>query len=140
MTLHELRRWLSANHVNENAIRVGPSWPFLVDGHAVVQEGEHYLFFYVARGERSHIEHFDQEAQVCERALAHLSGDRWAFAHLVGLFPTHAEALALRARLAAAGIDVHSDQIPYGGPDDMRYRVFTFGVDVVRAEAVLRDG
>jgi hypothetical protein len=135
-TLTELEAWMQENCVNDHAFRIGPTWPVLADGHAVTQEEGEHLFFYVERGQRSHIERFDTEAQVCRRAFDHLRWDKWSSAYLVGFFPDQADALAMQARLAEADIVFHADRILYRSPDDFRYRVIVFGRDVERVAAL----
>lgn len=53
----------------------------------------------------------------------------------VGFFEDVARADALCAALESCGVPLTRDHVPYGGPDDPRYRVFVRGADIEAARA-----
>jgi hypothetical protein len=59
--------------------------------------------------------------------------------HCVGFFREETAVHSLKARLNQHNIPSHHDKIPYGGPNDPRYRVFVTGKDIFAAKAVLND-
>ncbi len=59
--------------------------------------------------------------------------------HCVGFFRTEATAAALSNQLSAYNMTPHTDQIPYNGPHDPRFRVFVVGIDIFKARHLLGE-
>ena len=59
--------------------------------------------------------------------------------HCVGFFSKEPNASELQNRLEARGLEVETDKIPFGGPDDPRYRVFVVGTAIFAAKELLGD-
>jgi hypothetical protein len=131
MNTNELAQRLDAEGFNPTYYCIGPGWRRLGDGHALDRVGNSYEWFYVERGEKRHVEGvFTSEEEACQFAYEALSNNKSAQSHMVGMFETESEALDLVRRLSLAGIESETDRIPYGGPDDPRFRVFVYGRDV----------
>jgi hypothetical protein len=50
------------------------------------------------------------------------------------MFEAESEAAELARELSRRGLRSETDRIPYGGPNDPRFRVFVFGRDVFGAK------
>ena len=77
------------------------------------------------------------EAQACDFFFRHIMAMRHE--HCVGSFRSEQNATALRQRLQELGLVTRQDRIPYGGPNDPRFRVFVTGKAIFTASAVLGD-
>jgi hypothetical protein len=94
--------------------------------------------FYIERGVRGKtIQRVDGESEACAAFLAILDRERFSRAHCLGSFSKKSEADALAEQLVSAGMNVHRDVIPYGSSTDLRYRVFVFGRDKIRAQEMI---
>jgi hypothetical protein len=106
------------------------------DIYVLYEEGGRFHIDYVERGScRQPQSIHDDEAEACARFVARILG----FEHpwCVGIFASKDTAAALTARLEAEGLRVGNDAIPYGGWSDPRFRVFVYGTDLARAQALL---
>lgn len=92
--------------------------------------------FYTERGnDQPPIFESTSEEEACEfyfRFVMRIRHD-----HCVGFFRSKAETDALCEKLRAHGIPFHQDTIPYGGPQDPRYRVFVVGKFIFDARSLL---
>lgn len=132
----DLIRRLEAAGCNPLQYVVGEPWA-VSDVYCLTQRGDQWEVYYTERGRHAPpIFSSPSEAEACAFFFAHITAMRHE--HLVGAFATPAQAEALQARLAAVGVTARIDRIPYGGPDDPRYRVFVTGTDMFIARA-LRD-
>ncbi|MBD2770520.1 hypothetical protein IC235_21760 [Hymenobacter sp. BT664] len=57
--------------------------------------------------------------------------------HCVGFFKSKNAADELQTIFQQRGMEVITDQIPYGGPSDPRYRVFVVGKNIFAARDLL---
>lgn len=138
MNLQELSAHLQRECYQTSIYHVGSGWGACADTFCVERIGGQFEIFYVERGQRGEAIHrCETEAAACEAFLAVLDRERFSRAHCVGFFTTKSEADRLSERLASAGIIVHRDAIPYSSTSDMRYRLFVFGRDKIRAQEMI---
>jgi hypothetical protein len=138
MNLQELSEHLLLECYQPNAYHVGSGWGDCGDTYCIDRVDGQFEVFYVERGQRGKpIHRVQTEAEACATFLDVLDHARFSRAHCIGSFTAQSEADALAQLLASAGIKVHRDAIPYGGPSDMRYRIFVFGRDKIRAEELI---
>jgi hypothetical protein len=75
------------------------------------------------------------EAQACDFFFRHIMGLRHE--HCVGFFRSEQNAVALHHSLQVLGLVARQDRIPYGGPNDPRFRVFVTGKGIFTERAAL---
>lgn len=75
------------------------------------------------------------ESQACEFFFHYVMSMQHL--HCIGFFKSQASAEELQATLSGLGMESRSDQIPYGGPDDPRYRIFVVGQAILAAKEAL---
>ena len=135
MNIEELNERLEEEGYNSQFYCIGPGWRRLGDGFALDKVGDSFEWFYVERGQRGRAEKvFASEEEACQFAYETLSKDDWARSHMIGMFESAAEAAELAQELSREGIRSKTDRIPYGGPDDPRFRVFVYGRDVFKVK------
>ena len=135
MNIEELNERLEEEGFNSQFYCIGPGWCRLGDGFALDRVGDSFEWFYVERGQRGRAEKvFASEEEACQFVYETLSKDDWARSHMIGMFESAAEAAELAQELSREGIWSKTDRIPYGGPDDPRFRVFVYGRDVFKVK------
>lgn len=77
------------------------------------------------------------ESQACEFFFKYIMAMRHD--HCVGFFKSQDNAVALEHELRELGVISWSDQIPYGGKHDPRYRVFVTGKEIFVAREALGE-
>lgn len=77
------------------------------------------------------------ESQACEFFFKYIMAMRHD--HCVGFFKSQDNAVALEHELREPGVISWSDQIPYGGKHDPRYRVFVTGKEIFVAREALGE-
>jgi len=133
MNSYELAKRLSEEGFNSQFYCIGPRWNRLGDGFALDRVGDSFEWFYVERGQKGQTERvFASEEEACQFVYEALSKDKWAQSHMVGMFQSKSEAADLARALSREGIHSETDCIPYGGPNDSRFRVFVYGRDVFK--------
>jgi len=139
MNLQELSAHLQRECYQPSVFHVGSGWGACGDTYCIERVGGQFEVFHVERGQRGEAIHrVESESAACEAFLAVLDRERFSRAHCVGFFTTKSEADTLAERLGSTSITVHRDAIPYGSSTDMRYRVFVFGRDKLRAEEIIK--
>jgi hypothetical protein len=135
MNTDELAQRLDEEGFNPHFYCIGAGWRRLGNGFALDQVGDSYEWFYVERGQKGQVERaFTSEEEACRFAYEALSKDKWARSHMVGMFRSESEAADLARALSLEGIRSETDRIPYGGPNDPRFRVFVYGRDVLKVK------
>ncbi|MDB6029284.1 MAG: hypothetical protein JWM68_5507 [Verrucomicrobiales bacterium] len=138
MNLQELSAHLERECYQPSVYHIGSAWGVCGDTFCIERVGGQFEVFYVERGQRGEAIHrCESESAACDAFLAALDRERFSRAHCVGFFTTKSEADSLSERLVSAGITVHRDAIPYSSTTDMRYRVFVFGRDKIRAQKMI---
>ena len=135
MNIRELEQRLINEGCNPSSYAVGARGG-TSDAFCLAFTGTRWEVFYTERGRDSApIFASGSEAQACEFFFRHIMAMRHD--HCVGFFKSEHSAGALEARLRDVGVSSWSDRIPYGGPDDPRYRVFVTGKAIFPARAAL---
>jgi len=140
LTMKELKRRLEAEGYNNQFYCIGSGWGAISDGFALDITPQGFEFFYVERGQKSTIQCFDNEADACRYTYNFLANEKWSKSHLVGFFDSEKQADECVSWLQKKGIEYLSDTIPYGGPNDVRYRVFVFGNDFRKVKELRGNG
>ncbi len=106
------------------------------DAFCLVRHGPQWRVFYTERGQAEPPEYVSKdEDQACRYFLQLIL--ELPHNHCVGFFRSQARADQLYAELHAAGLNPTQDRIPYGGPDDPRFRVFVSGPAIFGARELL---
>jgi hypothetical protein len=135
MNTRELAQRLLEEGCNPSSFAVG-SRGGASDAFCLTYTGTQWQVFYTERGQDSPpIYASGSESQACEFFFQHIVAMRHD--HCVGFFKSEHSALVLKAKLQEAGVSSWSDRIPYGGPNDPRYRVFVTGKAIFPARAAL---
>jgi hypothetical protein len=138
MNLQELSAHLRQECYSPDVYHVGSGWEACGDTFCIERVGGKFEIFYVERGQRGQtIQQVESESEACAAFLTVLDRERFSRAHCVGFFTTKSDADTLAERLVSAGIGVHRDAIPYSSSSDMRYRIFVFGRDKIRAQEII---
>jgi len=138
MNVQELLIHLQHECYQPKVYHVGPNWSACDDTYCLERIDGQFEVFYVERGKRGETIHrCENESAACDAFLAILDRERFSRAHCVGFFSTKTAADDFSERLVSAGITVHRDVIPYSNSTDLRYRVFVFGRDKIRAQDVI---
>lgn len=139
MNLHELATHLLSECYQPSAYHIGSGWSSCGDTYCIEQIRGQFEIFYVERGQRKEAIHrIENESAACEAFLAVLDRERFSRAHCVGFLASKVEADLLAERLVSRGIVVHRDAIPYSSSTDMRYRIFVFVRDKIRADEIIK--
>ena len=133
-TLARLRDWMLAEGANFGGYALDGR--ALEEGFAARHDGQDWLWGAVDRGQWREVARFATEAELAGHAYAEILGDKWAFSHLLCMTPDRDVARDIEKALEARGVVHHVDAIPYGRPDDRRWRVFVFGRDADRVKGL----
>jgi hypothetical protein len=137
MNREELERRLFVEGCNPSLYAVG-SRAGASDAFCLVENHGRWSVFYTERGEDSTpIFASTSEEDACEFFLRHITSMRHF--HCVGFFSSEARAQSLRSELQARGVASSQDRVPFGGPQDPRFRVFVEGKAVFKAREVLGE-
>ena len=134
-TLAGLRRWMARTGANFHSYEVGRP---PADGFWLRKGPDGAVeMLYFERGRNRPERRFETEAEAVAAFATQVAADPWAWTHCVRMTADEAAAAAAMATLETLAIPAVMDRIPYGGPDDPRWRVFVFGTDRDRALAAL---
>lgn len=87
--------------------------------------------FYTERGTKSPIFSSTSETEACEFFYKQIMEmEHW---HIVGFFKEKKNLETLEKSMKEKGIIFHRNDIPYGGPNDLRYRIFVIGKEKFKA-------
>ena len=79
---------------------------------------------------RRNLNYFQTEQEAVDFAFKTITEDKSANRHTIGFLSDKNEEAELLRQLDQRNISYWTDQIPYGGIADPRYRVFSFGCDI----------
>lgn len=131
----ELAKRLLEEGCNPSNFAIGSSG-VASDAFYLSRRGAQWQVCYTERGQDSEpIYVSGSEAQACEFFFRHIMAMRHD--HCIGFFKSKGNALALEQELKGLGVLSWSDQIPYGGEHDPRYRVFVTGKEIFVAREAL---
>ncbi len=133
-TVSELENWMKRECAN-NSGGYGIGQP-ADNGFEIKKIDTVWHWQFTERGTARTIQTFASEQEAVSFAYHQIRNDPWAWTHCVGWFRAERDSVALTAKLRARGLSFYSDQIPYGGPSDPRYRIFVFGRDSLHIEKV----
>ena len=102
------------------------------EGYGLYRDGNQFVWFYTERGSRDNLRYFQTEAEAVAYAFTAITSDPTANRHLIGFVNDPAEEQTLLAELDVRGVAYLKDEIPFGGPQDKRTRIFVSGCDVRR--------
>jgi hypothetical protein len=135
MNRRELSLRLTEEGCNPSLYAIG-SRGAASDAFCLTFTGTQWQIYYTERGQDSPpIYASGSESQACEFFYEYIMGMRHD--HCIGIFRTHERAQELVAQLAAHGVETNQDRIPYGGPNDPRFRVFVTGKAIFPAKQIL---
>lgn len=135
MNTHEVRQRLEEEGCNPSLYAIG-SRGGASDAFCLTHNGRQWEIYYTERGQdQPPIYTSGSEAQACEFFFTHIMSMRHD--HCVGFFRSERNALALQEQLKKLGVSPWQDKIPYGGPNDPRYRVFITGKEIFVARKAL---
>lgn len=130
-TIQELDEWMTANCYNENYAIGNRN---IHEGFGLENLGKLFAWYYTERGNKEHLQYFNTEQEAVAFAFKQITSDKFANAHLVGFIKDSAQLEILLAELAVRKINYWKDEIPYGGINDPRTRVFVAGCDILQVK------
>ena len=135
MDTHELSQRLFDEGCNASLYAIG-SRGAASDAFCLTHNGAQWQVYYTERGQDSPpIYSSRSESEACEFFFQHIMAMRHD--HCVGFFKSEQSAAALQSRLQEIGLSSSKDIIPYGGPNDPRFRVFVTGKAIFSATSAL---
>jgi len=126
-TIKELDQWMEANCYNDG-YAIGDR--IIHEGCGLEKLGDTFVWFYTERGTKQTLHVFNTEKEAVLFALHEIKLDKSANRHLVGFLKNKSSESELVRELERRNIKCWTDKIPFGGPNDPRYRVFVFGCDI----------
>ncbi|MCV2350248.1 hypothetical protein [Paucibacter sp. Y2R2-4] len=133
MNCPELARRLEEEGCKPSSYAIGNSGG-ASDAYCLVLQAKQWQVFYTERGRQGPpIFSSEREDEACEFFLQHLLSLQHD--HCVGLFRSQQRAEALSTQLQELGLSPWQDQIPFGGPQSPRYRVFVSGKAIFVAQS-----
>jgi hypothetical protein len=121
-TLRDLKAWMVENACDFLSYQIDSA--IIHEGFILAPVGSSFNWIYTERGIETVQKRFKSEAEAVSYAYEQIRGDGWACSHLIGFLREKTQLQALKLALQDRSIDYFEDAIPYGGKDDMRYRVF----------------
>ena len=121
---------MTANCYREDYFAIGNRT--IHEGCGLDTFGSLYVWYYTERGNRENLKYFGTENEAVKYALQEIEGDKFANSHLVGFLCEKVKENELVAELRKRDIQFWKDQIPYGGLDYPRTRVFVSGCDIMK--------
>jgi len=126
LTIKQLDEWMIDNCYNDSYAIGNRN---IHEGFGLGTFGSLYVWYYTERGQRQNLNYFQSEQEAVAFAFKIITADKFANRHLIGFLKDKLlEELLLE--LNNRNIKYWTDQIPYGGISDPRYRVFVFGCDL----------
>ncbi len=126
-TIKELDEWMTANCYNSS---YGIGNRNIHEGYGLYTSGSLFIWYYTERGEKDNLQYFQTEKEAVEFAFEKIKSDRFANRHMIGFLDNESSQSELLKELKKRDINYFADKIPYGGLNDLRYRVFVFGCDI----------
>lgn len=129
-TIQELESYLEDNCYSFLGLSIGKHHAY--EGFVIEENNGKYNFSYSERGNKCVLESFSTEYELVQYALARLSEDEWARAHIVA--STFKEKTIIKAEKQLDKINIHykrNDILNYNAGKTM-YRIFVFGKDILK--------
>lgn len=127
-----LKKWMEDHCYHFNSYSI--SGNFISEGFGIDQNGSLYSWYYTERGKRETLHYFSTEKEAVTFAFEQIKSDRNAKSHCIALLKSDQELNDLTAELDQREVSYWMDQIPYGGLNDRRSRVFILGCDIKKVE------
>ncbi|MEM7059361.1 MAG: hypothetical protein AAF557_17390 [Pseudomonadota bacterium] len=124
-TLDQVKTWMHQSGCNFIGYQIGHA--SIDEGYILRQERGEFTWSYSERGKITRLETFDDEASAVAFAVQRICEDAWACSHSIGIAKNPRVLTEIISTLDARRIAYFQDEIPYGGPNDPRYRVFVHG-------------
>jgi hypothetical protein len=126
-TINQLDEWMTHNCYNDSYAIGNRN---IYEGCGLDTFGSLYVWYYTERGQRQNLNYFQSEQEAVEFAFKTITADKFANRHLIGFLKDKLAEEELLKELNNRNIKYWTDQIPYGGISDPRFRVFVFGCDI----------
>lgn len=127
LTIRQLDEWMTTNCYNDG-YAIGNRK--IHEGYGLAESDGVYVWYYTERGQQQNLNYFQTEQEAVAFAFAKITADKFANRHMVGFIKDQSREAELLAELKRRNIAFWKDEIPYGGPNDRRVRVFVFGCDI----------
>jgi hypothetical protein len=127
LTIKQLDEWMTDHCFNDS---YGIADRNIHEGYGLDTSGALYAWYYTERGQRQYLNYFQTEKEAVDFAFKKITADKSANRHMVGFTKNKTEEAALLTELNNRNIVFWKDDIPYGGPNDRRVRIFVFGCDI----------
>jgi hypothetical protein len=129
-TIDELENWMN-EHCYSDSYAIGSRTIF--EGFGLKKENENFIWYFTERGQHNNLRTFNSEKEAVDYAHRQIFSDKYANRHLLAMVESVLESEKIMNELKYRNITFESDQIPYGGLNDIRTRIFVFGCDIIKA-------
>lgn len=127
VTIKELDEWMTSHCYNDTYAIANRQ---IFEGYGLATSGKLYVWYFTERGKRENLKYFHTEKEAVTYAFNIISSDKFANRHLIGFIKEKSKEQELLVELEKRKIEYWKDEIPYGGKNDPRTRVFVFGCDL----------
>ncbi|PPK93930.1 hypothetical protein LY01_02152 [Nonlabens xylanidelens] len=124
----ELEQWMKSNCYTFNSYSINGS--FIHNGFGLDNNGGLYSWYYTERGERRTLKYFKTEEEAVNYAFDQIKSDQYANRNYIGMIKEKHRLNEIISELKKRNIEYWTDEIPYGGFEDMRTRIFVIGCDI----------
>ena len=111
---------------------------FIYEGCGIESNNGLYEWFYTERGEKSILKYFGNEKDAVEYAFSQIKADKYASLNFIGMFKEKAEIEQIIAELENRSVEYYKDEIPYGGLNDIRTRIFIVGCGIKKVTDLIK--
>ena len=127
-TIKQLAEWMTANCYRDKYAIGNRN---INEGCGLDTFGTLYVWYYQSeRGERENLDYFRTEQEAVNFAFKKITADKSANRHMIGFIKDKSKEKELLTELEKRKVEYWKDEIPYGGINDPRIRVFVFGCDI----------
>lgn len=138
-TLKDLQLYMDSECFNDYTYSIGKKPTNLFEGNVLNFDGQKYVYYYTERGKKRIIKEFTSKLDACRFVFEELRNSKTGRQHCIGLTKTKLKIEELCNLLNERSIKYEMDSIPYSGKNDLWYRIFIFGRDILKAKDLEKE-
>jgi len=135
-TIIDLEKWLRKNCYPMNSYSFNGN--AIYEGYGLENNGGLFQWFYTELGNKETLEHFATEKEAVDYALIKIKADEQANRNYIGMYKSDENVQRILSELKNRGIEYWTDEIPYGGINDCRTRIFVIGCGIKKAQDLIK--
>jgi hypothetical protein len=131
-TVIELEKWLKDNCYSMQSYSINGN--FIYEGFGLENNGGLFQWYYTEHGEKETQKYFIDEKDAVQYAFSEITKDKHANRNFIGMYKDKSEVQKIIQELQKREVEYYTDEIPYGGFNDMRTRIFVIGCGIKKVE------